>query len=285
MRISIFLIAVSLILAHSRAFAGEPPFNKEVCQYEGNTDYNGHVTIETRYKRSGDTIRFRTLLRYTASYLHLVNLSYLIDEIDEMNSQDEKPRRVSLNTRYSIFGNIKKQIWDRFNFDWNAHQTHGFRIQGKEESEISSKYPGFESHWPIEAFGDGWFEQYEASHPDVRSDMDVKEIGDTIASPLYMALFKTRFADPALGPASFQAFIPAENKGKPLPVIHAEPSMDQGEVLWKIPILLGSLSSPEDRPMEIRVDPATKTLKSIHLVIEHSLGTAEGDLQFVGCQH
>jgi hypothetical protein len=271
-----------LLLSASVAFAAQPSFSREVCRYEGETDYGGTTAIETRYERAGDRLTVRTLVRFSASYLFF-RVGYFIDEIDVM-SADGRTRSLGLNVRYTLNDAIKRQKWDLFRFEWGApNRARGFRIQGNKGDEFAKKYPQFARHWDTSAFGDDWLPDFDPSKPEIRPDLDSEGFTDRAASPLFVNFFKSRFLDPSQGAAEFEPFL--GNGGAITERLKLVPQAGPGgAVTWTSDLYLGSLRSPEGKPTKLLVDPSTHSLKSIHIAVEHELGSAEGDVKLVGCE-
>jgi hypothetical protein len=273
-----------LLALSSSALAGVPPFTKETCHYEGNTTYNGHLTIETRYERTPERTVFRTLLRFSARFL-IWGLKYDIDEIDQLSPFDGSLTSVGLNARYVLNGTIKRQQWDDYAFNWLTDSTSAERIQGGASDEFAQRYPKFAEHWDYSHFGDDWLDDYEGASPDTRSDLDIKGFSNQIASTLYVAFLSSRFADPTLGPVAFEPFIPGSKTGKPADPLRADPLVQGDQAIWRVPLSIDGLATPDGKPAEFRVDEATHTLQAVHLTIKSPLGSAEGDIKLIGCQN
>lgn len=160
-----------------------------------------------------------------------------------------------------------------------------FGSRGKDPTEFGKKYPAYSGDWPIQSFGNDWFDSYLSRGPEKREDLDLHGISNEVMSPLYVVFFKSRFAGVAAGPVNFEPFRGGSRTGKPEKTIRVVPVAGGREGVWKADLRIADLSSPPDRPMELEIDPETHQLRKIHLVLDSKYGTAEGDLHLVGCRN
>lgn len=284
----------SILLSSSSIFAGlkgevSTPCSsvgcRERCFYEGNSSYGGGLQIETRYIRQSESQEsVRTLVRFSAKYLFW-RVNYFVDEEDLIDLSSGDLKSVAVNIRYLLNGKIKRQRWDHFEFDHRARRTSSRRVQGKEETGFRSNYPRFALHWPVERFGDDWLKDYDAARPESRPDLDTHGFSDSIASPLYLAFFKTRFLEPSQGNRSFEPFLgePPEDPAQAQPM-RLIPNISTGRVIWSSDLYVGGLRSPEGKPAKIEIDPKTRHLTTIHLFLEDSLGSVEGQAKLMRCE-
>ncbi|MDR3607223.1 MAG: hypothetical protein P4M08_07580 [Oligoflexia bacterium] len=257
----------------------------ETCDYAGTTDYRGKITIETRYEipsRFQSTLR--TLLRFSASVLGM-RIQYDLDEIDSL--ENEKLQSVALNTRYFVNGAASRQQWDRYDFHWRPNQTHALRISAKYQKDLETQFPAFAKYWDESTFGGDWLADYDSASPVRRPDLDLIGFSDGIQSMLYLAFIRDRFEtvpNGSIRPIPFEPFIPGSKTGKPAPLTTSAPLSAEGFVVWSTPLEFSGLETPDNRPAQVTIDPATHLLEELRLTIQKGFISADGDLKLVGCR-
>jgi hypothetical protein len=274
--------ALGSVIGTGIGMVAAPNARAETCQYSGTTDFNGKASIETRYKKTADTITSRTLLRFTAS-LFGFNIEYDFDDIDVLSAQDEQLRAVSVNSRYSINGKTNRLNWDHAQFHWSPNETHATRITALRPEDLSEKYATFAKYWEPSTFGSDWVADFQQIPLEERTDLDISGFDHTLQSMLYVAFVKTRRTDPKNGPIEFEPFFLGSKTGKPAAAIQADPVVSGNQVVWSTPLNIGGTETSDGKPAQLTVDLRTHALKAVHLVIHRDVITAQGNLVLQGC--
>jgi hypothetical protein len=275
-------LALSSVIGTGIVIVAASSAQAETCQYSGTTDFNGKASIETRYKKTADTITFRTLLRFTASFFGF-HVEYDFDNIDVLSAQYEQLQEVSVNSRYSINGKTNRLNWDHAQFHWSPNETHATRITALKPEDLSGKYPTFAKYWDPSTFGSDWVQDFKELPLEERPDLDISGFDHTLQSMLYVAFVQTRRTDPKNGPIVFEPFFLGSKTGKPSPSIQADPVVSGNQAVWSTPLNIGGTETSDGKPAQFTVDLRTHTLEAVHLVIHRDIITAQGNLVLQGC--
>lgn len=277
MKLSLKIFKTSILSA--LVLIAIPSFSQaETCLYRGTSDYSGKIEIKTVTWQERDLRHIRVLLSFQGRAL-LWKVHYLMDETSAWRG--DSLQAVATNARTVINGDIKRQNWDVWHKE--ASGLEGYRIQGKESVHLAP-HGDFAKHWPVAAFGGPWLQDYAASQPSRRTDLDLGRelITPDLRSGLAAGLYWSRFL-PATGIRA-PIFIAGEKKQK-IVILEAPAPIKQnnGSMLWQMPLRLGTLQTPEGRPAQMLVSAAGH-LEKINLKIQHELGSAEAEIKRVSCQ-
>lgn len=271
---------------------------QETCKYLGKIDLGGSINIQTvftRDKTNPKNFSARTLIILSASVLFW-RIEYFIDEEDIFDSNPERLRRVDVNSRYILNGNLKRQTWDRSDFNDGpapgAGYTEAYRVEGTNPTDFAKRYGAFSEFFPVSAFANNWQPAYEAAKPDRRTDMDLRPVLESIMSPITMDFIKARFLDPNL-PHKFQGFMNGHpNPNAPLLELTRAPNPNSGsgspsstDVLWNVDLsFISDVQNSPDQPSVLVVDPATHVLKEVQLHLRDSILSVNATTTLQGCQ-
>ena len=184
-----FLTIFALAIPFSGASA------REVCRFAGTTDYSGHVAIVSDVTVSSGVTTVDVTVTFDAKTHFWLPVRYLIQEISIWRGGELQS--VAVNNRYLVAGLVIRQLWDDFQRTPDGMQAVGMRgrrVQGKNLGEFRQKHPGFVQHWDAATFGQSWLQDYPASPPERRADLDLgPPLPPGLRSPFAMAVYWVRW--------------------------------------------------------------------------------------------
>jgi hypothetical protein len=166
----------------------------EICRYAGTTSYSGRAIVETMASTMKGETTVDATAQVSARALGFIDWRYWYEEIGA--SRDGELRTVAVNHRYSVFGSIRRQLWDVFNLAPDG--MNAYRLQAKTLPDLLKSHPGFVRHWDPESFGQPWLPDYQAAAPERRTDLDLPRaaISPGLGTPLVLAFYWVRWAPP-----------------------------------------------------------------------------------------
>ncbi len=271
----------------------------EVCKYSGfiDNDKKETLNIETRFSLQDNVVVLRVLSQFDANHSLVGNVEGWSDETNYFDATTGQQIKYDNNTRIIMGGrdgqeanNISWQGWYRMHFNWSQRQVEGYLIQGKDQNEMQQKFPLFTQYWDLSKFAANWQEDFEAASPYRDTRYDIKEFGETAATPGYMSFYLPRFLkDKEL--SSTELIVGKENttenpgnEGKPY-ITKITSQVINSQIVWQTILRVGEIYTPSKEPNKIYVDPNTKQIKSIEANLTHPwvLGTYRARLMNEGC--
>lgn len=244
------------------------PARAEVCTYEGDASYGGHVLVRTEASTAGGVLSLRVTGRLTASPWRLWNVEYFGDEITTW--RDGVLRGIAANSRYLVNGGVKRQQWDVWKPE--AGGLEASRAQAKREREFHTRYPSFAVHWPIAAFGRDWLPGFAAAPPERRPDLDLPHPNPALRTPLALAFYWIRFLPP--GTSSVPVFLPGFKRD----ALVTEPLRYEGAA-WHMPLHHPALG---DQSSATAVIEGTM-LRWLSIEAHETLGNGVAAVTLMGC--
>lgn len=261
---------------------------REICTYRGSSNYNGKLTLETQFERKDGQISVRTLGQIDAR-VAFFKIGYLADERVLMNDKSLRLEGIETNLRSLRDSAIKRQRWDRYEFDWGTEglkktrQVLAHNIEGESQSDVAQTFPNFLRQWPIPAFGSQWWKDFVISKPRERDFSFARGFRDDVTSPGILAAFLMRFMDES-APRTMDPFFDGKEKDPKAGPITAKPVVTDDTITWQAKVAVFGASTPDDEPAQIVIDRKTRQVKSMKFTVAHDLATVRGQVQLVGCR-
>lgn len=265
---------VAALLVASNAGAGE------ICRFAGTSDYSGRVALTAvSGTDAGDgTTTVDVAGQFTDTPMPFVHVKYLMEEISTWKSG--QLAILAVNTRYLIDGRVVRQLWDVFRRVPDGLEA--YRLEGSPR-EFRRTRPAFARHWDPATFGQPWLEDFWASHPDRRRDLDFQgaSMRTPLRSPLALAFYWSRRLPP--GGETVTVFLPGFKKDKSvdLTIVPGRVPRD-GSRPWHTGVRYPALSLRRDSTATAWVSPDGHLLQlAVQVVRSGRMGS--GVIRQQGC--
>ena len=244
------------------------PALAEVCTYEGDASYQGHVSVRTEARTEGGLLTLRVTGRLVSSPWRLWDVEYLGDEITTWRGG--VLQSIATNGRYWVNGGVNRQQWDVWTPGGAGLEAS--RVQAKRERDFKARYMRFAVHWPHAAFGREWLPSFATAAPERRPDLDLVHPSAGLRTPLALAFYWARFLPP--GTASVPVFLPGFKRDS----LVTEALSHDGNT-WHMPLRHPALGTASSATAVVEGE----TLRRLSVDAQETLDSGTATVTLVGC--
>jgi hypothetical protein len=272
-----------------------PTHAKEVCDYKGTANLNGVAKARTEFTRTEDLLTVRATVEFSGSVFGMKK-AIMIDETMSFDARTGQTISAQSNQRDigCIPPNGKECIrstWDDMKFGWGATQEANristWRIVGEDGKTFAKEYPKYAKYWPLNTFGQPWFQDFYESDPRPRSDLDATGFNKTLVTPIVSSFFLSRYLDPNKDKdmsVIVRVWRDKKEVSEITPAKFVYDTSRAGTTVIRTGVNFGEFKSPKDKPSILELDNATHQIKLVTFFMTHPMaGEIKGTITPVGC--